>query len=90
MFGRNYIGEGQRGGRGRGGLPRCSYPGWSGTTAPFGTGTRGPSAPTREEELDVLKRQAEATRQQLHDMETLIKELEQREEKSPDNKTSRR
>jgi len=68
-------------GRGRGGLPRCAYPGLSTTAFPYNAGVPFTGAPTQGEELGFLKSQAEATRQQLEDIERRIKELEQ-------NKTS--
>ncbi|OGO19707.1 MAG: hypothetical protein A2144_05860 [Chloroflexi bacterium RBG_16_50_9] len=54
-------------GRGRGGLPRCQYLGLAGGTA----------VPTmnREQELSVLKSQAQAIREQLEQLEARIKQL---------------
>jgi hypothetical protein len=96
MYGRNFTGRGRRQenglgfrgdsppwpyvGRGRGGLPRCSYPGLIGATAPVKTGSSAPAVPARDAELGVLRRQAEATRQPLPDMEGRIQELEKKEE----------
>ena len=64
-------------GRGRGGLPRCWYPGlWGGVApypAPFSPYA---PAPTREEELGFLKEQAEIVRRQLEEIERRIQELE--------------
>jgi ferredoxin len=60
-------------GRGRGGLPRCQYPGLSGTTVPYAA-----PALTLEEELGFLKGQAEATKRQLEDIERRIRELEKK------------
>ena len=54
-------------GRGRGGLPRCQYPGLAGGTA-FPT-------MNREQELGVLKSQAQAMREQLEQLEARIKQL---------------
>jgi hypothetical protein len=76
-------------GRGRGGLPRCGYfvgapaqpfyprasgepyyggpPRWGATYAP---------QMTREQELDFLKKQSQAVREQLEDIEARMKELE--------------
>ena len=84
MFGRNCAGRGQRGGaglgfrgssppwpyagRGRGGLPSCQYPG------PLRVAAN--PAPTREEELTILKGQAETTKRQLDDIERRIQELQ--------------
>ena len=63
-------------GRGRGGLPRCRYPGaftrpayWPGS-APYSPQT------TKEQELAFLKETANATRGQLEEIEARIKELE--------------
>jgi hypothetical protein len=63
-------------GRGRGGLPRCAYPGLSRTVFPYDANAPFTTAPAQGEELDLLKNQAEATRQQLADIERRIKELE--------------
>lgn len=68
-------------GRGRGGLPRCAYPGLSRTGIPYNADLPFTAAPAQGEELGFLKSQAEATRQQLEDIERRIKELEK-------NKTS--
>jgi NAD-dependent dihydropyrimidine dehydrogenase PreA subunit len=60
-------------GRGRGGLPRCWYPGL------FTTPTSVPYYPpqvTKEEETDFLKEEANAIKNQLKDIEARIKELE--------------
>lgn len=62
-------------GRGRGGLPRCWYPGLWGavpypTTAPYW------SAPTQEEEMGFLKNQADMMKQHLEEIERRIQELE--------------
>jgi len=55
-------------GRGRGGLPRCSY----------NLGRVGSAIPgaTREQEISYLKAQSEELRQQLSNIEARIKELE--------------
>ncbi len=56
-------------GIGRGGLPRCAYPGlWE---APFWYYTISP-----EQELDFLRKRAEAIRQELACIEERIRELE--------------
>lgn len=68
-------------GRGRGGLPRCWSPGLPGGAVPYTT-PRAASywpAPTREEELGVLKDQADAIKSQLEDIESRIKELEKKD-----------
>jgi len=66
-------------GRGRGGLPRCWYPGLSGAPFPYAAPAPYWTAPTREEEIGFLKSQAEATKRQLEDIERRIQELEKRE-----------
>lgn len=58
-------------GRGRGGLPRCWYPGLWGVPA-YGYPTI-----TKEEELNFLKSQAEMLREELSQLEARIKELEE-------------
>ena len=77
-------------GRGRGGLPRCWYPG-AFVAPPYGFGPAphafygGYPAPgtmpyppqmSREQELDFLKGEAEAARRQLEEIDARIKELE--------------
>lgn len=71
-------------GRGRGGLPRCSYPRLWGApvaAAPFATpwGTAYGPAPTPEEELGLLKDQADMMKRQLEDIESRIQELEKKD-----------
>lgn len=62
-------------GRGRGALPRCSYPGlWRASSFPV-SGPYGPTL-TREEELGFLKEQAGVMKSQFEDIESRIKELE--------------
>ena len=61
-------------GRGRGGLPRCQYPG----VATFPRYT--PASPyvaqmTREQELDLMKDQAEAIKRELDQVEARIRDL---------------
>lgn len=74
-------------GRGRGGLPRCWYPGafmappfHGGYPAPGGM----PYAPhkTREQELDFLKEESNALRGQLEEIQARIKEVETKVETS--------
>ncbi|MEW6034333.1 MAG: DUF5320 domain-containing protein [Chloroflexota bacterium] len=67
-------------GRGRGGLPRCWYPGaWGG---PSNWGQPGPwpaayaPAMSREQELSFLKEQAKAIKEDLEDIEARVRELE--------------
>ncbi|MFC1958889.1 DUF5320 domain-containing protein [Chloroflexota bacterium] len=62
-------------GSGRGGLPRCQYPG----VATFPRYT--PASPyatemTRQQELDLLKDQAEAIKRELDQVEARIRDLE--------------
>lgn len=81
-------------GIGRGGLPRCGYflsdPGATGayqqTPYPFYSGTPptpggAPLAPqmTKEEELDLLRGQAEAIKGQLEQIEARMREMETEE-----------
>ena len=87
MFGRNLTGCGQRGGmglgfrgssptwpyvgRGRGGLPRCSY--YFGSRAVIPSAAPGS---TREQEIDFLKNQAENIKKELDMVESRIHDLE--------------
>ena len=75
-------------GRGRGGLPRCWYPGVS--IAPnyapafyggpaWGLGPYPPYVP-QEQELGFLKEESNAIRRQLEEIEARIKELEAKKE----------
>jgi NAD-dependent dihydropyrimidine dehydrogenase PreA subunit len=59
-------------GRGRGGLPRCYYPGLAGAAGPV------PSGPqlSAEQEIGFLREEASAVKKRLEDIETRIKELE--------------
>ena len=81
-------------GLGRGGLPRCAYPGFWGAPpgwTPYATPWAPPvgqapspyapygPAPTREQELDFLKSQAEAVKAQLDEIEARVQELEKEE-----------
>ena len=66
-------------GRGRGGLPRCQYPGVipaDPSFYPVQGVTRYTPSMTREQELSYLKREAKAVRTHLEDVEARIKELE--------------
>ncbi|MGC8778706.1 MAG: DUF5320 domain-containing protein [Candidatus Caldatribacteriaceae bacterium] len=56
-------------GRGRGGLPRCAWPGFWGAPG-YGEGF------SREHELRFLKHQAEMLRRELDGIEARIRELE--------------
>lgn len=65
-------------GRGRGGLPRCWHPGlWEGVA--YAQPTTYWPVPGREEELGLLKDQADAMKSHLEDIEARIKELEKKE-----------
>ncbi len=59
-------------GRGRGGLPRCQYPG----VASSPRYTTASSCATREQELDLLKGQTEAIKAELNRVEARICDLE--------------
>lgn len=71
-------------GRGRGGLPRCGYFfSGAGAPAPFQPGM--PATPgyepytpemTKDEELNYLKDQAEAIKEQLGEIESRVHDLE--------------
>lgn len=98
VFGRGWFGRGGGGGgfgfrgaslpwpyvgRGRGGLPRCWYPGQFATPAsvsysgyPGWGATAYPAQVTKEQETDFLKEEANAVKRQLKDIEARIKELE--------------
>ena len=75
-------------GRGRGGLPRCWYPGMSMapsyTPAFYGGPAWGPGpyppSVLQKQELDFLKGEANAMRKQLEEIEARIKEVEAKEE----------
>ena len=62
-------------GRGRGGLPRCNYPGLYGGSPVWGAMPYPPQA-TSEQEVDFMKEEAKAVRKHLEDLEARIKELE--------------
>ena len=66
-------------GRGRGGLPRCFYPG-SFMAPPYWPASM-PFAPrmTQEQELDFLKSQAEVMKAQLEQIEARMRELRAQE-----------
>lgn len=91
MFGRNLTGRGRSGGagmgfrgssppwpyvgRGRGGLPRCQYPG---ATLSY-RDTQFPTyraQMTGEQELELLKRQSGDIRKELERIESRIRDLE--------------
>jgi hypothetical protein len=68
-------------GIGRGGLPRCGYflggapqPAFYGQAAAPGYAPF--TSPTREEELEYLKNQAEAIKEQLEQIESRMRDLE--------------
>jgi hypothetical protein len=60
-------------GRGRGGLPRCAY--YTGTSAAT---VPAPAAPTisREEDLNYLKNQAQAIKEDLEGINAKVQDLE--------------
>jgi NAD-dependent dihydropyrimidine dehydrogenase PreA subunit len=60
-------------GRGRGGLPRCYYPGYGGS--PVG-GAVPSSPPVVGQEVDFLREEASALKKHLEEIEARIKELE--------------
>jgi len=68
-------------GRGRGGLPRCWYPGLSAGFVPYAAPwmTPGWPVPAGEEELDILRQQADDMKSQLENIERRIHELENTE-----------
>lgn len=66
-------------GRGRGGLPRCWYPGASERGAASAMPRLAFYHPSREEELGLLRSQAEAMKGHLSDIECRIQELEKEE-----------
>jgi len=61
-------------GRGRGGLPRCWYPG-AVAALPYAPVLPYPPL-TQEEEVDWLKRQAEAIKAELNQVEARMRDLE--------------
>ena len=92
MFGRNSTGRGRTGGsglgfrgnsppypyigRGKGGLPRCQYPG---AILSF-RDTQFPASRTQitnEQELDLLKKQARDIKKELDRIESRIRDLEE-------------
>ena len=62
-------------GRGRGGLPRCQYPGMV-TFPRYTLASPYATQMTREQELDLLKGQAEAINRELDQVEARIRDLE--------------
>jgi NAD-dependent dihydropyrimidine dehydrogenase PreA subunit len=66
-------------GRGRGGLPRCWYPGMSRASIHDIAATSYWGAPIHEDELSILREQAEVTKRQLDDIEHRIRDLEKKE-----------
>ena len=63
-------------GRGRGGLPRCYYPGLYGGSPVGGAMPYSPQAAVAGQEADFLKEEAGALKKHLEDIEARIKELE--------------
>ena len=67
-------------GRGRGGLPRCRYPGLAGPARGYSRGFYGSfQAPGRDQELDFLRGESETLKRQLDEIESRITKLEARE-----------
>jgi hypothetical protein len=67
-------------GRGRGGLPRCAYPGIT-AAFPYAPGPVSYfSGATWGQELGFLKEEADVVRRHLEDLEARIKELETKQE----------
>ena len=66
-------------GRGRGGLPRCWYPGASGRGAAYAMSTVASYQPAHGEELDFLKEQSKAMKRDIEEIERRIQELEKQE-----------
>ncbi len=74
-------------GRGRGGMPRCQYPGLyaAPSYAPAFFGRYWGAVPpypqmAKEQELDFLKEEANALKRHLEEIDARIKELEVKEE----------
>lgn len=63
-------------GRGRGGLPRCRYPGEATASPYLSVSPLYTPQMTREQELDFLKNQAQSFREQLGQIEARIKAME--------------
>jgi NAD-dependent dihydropyrimidine dehydrogenase PreA subunit len=61
-------------GRGRGGLPRCYYPGLYGGSPAWGATPYSP--PAAGQEVDFLKEEASALKKHLEEIEARIEELE--------------
>jgi NAD-dependent dihydropyrimidine dehydrogenase PreA subunit len=68
-------------GRGRGGLPRCWYPGLRGGATPYIAPSEASywAAPTTEGDLGFLKNQADIMKSQLEEIEHRIQELEKKD-----------
>ena len=67
-------------GRGRGGMPRCWYPGAYAAPAPppnYGGPFGGQHGITREQEIEYLKEESNAVKAQLDLLDARIKELEE-------------
>ena len=63
-------------GRGRGGLPRCWYPGVT-AAFPYAPGAMSyAQGVTQQQELSFLKEEAEAMKRHMEDVEARISELE--------------
>jgi hypothetical protein len=68
-------------GRGRGGLPRCRYPGLRGGAFPYAAAGTVPyrTAANRGDELSFLKEQADIMKREMADIERRIQELEKKD-----------
>jgi len=75
-FGRGFGGGGGRGWRNR--FYATGIPGWAGASAPYGASYATPyaTAPTREQELEALKGQAEYFENAMGDIRKRLQELE--------------
>ena len=86
-FGRGGCGFGFRGqspawpyvGMGRGGLPRCWYfLGGAAGAQGYAQGTSNPQAVSKEQEIELLRAQADAVKAQLDAIEARVRELEEK------------
>jgi NAD-dependent dihydropyrimidine dehydrogenase PreA subunit len=68
-------------GRGRGGLPRCWYPGLRGGAIPYVMPSEAANwtAPVSETDLGFLRNQADIMKSQLEEIESRIQELEKKD-----------
>jgi len=66
-------------GRGRGGLPRCRYPGLLGKRTVNATPRVASYQPSREDELGFLKEQTNTMKRGMEEIELRIQELEKQD-----------